>query len=313
MSADDMLDVFGGGEFSALTTGKFRGRPRGKLGPVAMAIREAALELVGRYDRMTVRQAFYALEVAEVVEKTEKGYRQVQGQLLAMRREGLLPWSFIADGMRWQRKPQSWIGVVDYVDAFARGYRRDLWQSQEVRIEVWLEKDALADIVVDATARWDVPLMVSRGQSSATFLHEAAMAAKAAYEHDGTETFVYSLYDFDAAGDRAARAVEEQLPEFAPGVPISFERLAVTPQQITAWSLPSRPPKPKDPQAATWGNQPCVELDAIDPTRLTALVENAITRHVDKRQWEIEKAVEAEELAGLLSLLDGRVDGDGER
>ena len=36
-----------------------------------------------------------------------------------------------------------------------------------------LEKDALADVIVDVTAKWDVSLMVSRGQSSATFLHSA--------------------------------------------------------------------------------------------------------------------------------------------
>jgi hypothetical protein len=161
--------------------------------------------------------------------------------------------------------------------------------------------------------KWDVALMVSRGQSSATFLHAAAKAAEAAYEHDGTRTVVYALYDFDAGGARAARAIEEQLPEFAPGVPISFERLAVTPAQIAAWSLPTRPPKPKDPEAATWGGKPCVELDAIEPNRLMALVEDAIKRHVDRRQWEIEQAVEAEERKGLLALLNGRIDGDGER
>jgi hypothetical protein len=188
--------------------------------------------------------------------------------------------------------------VHDFIETFARSYRRDLWRSQGVRIEVWLEKDALADVVVDATAKWDVALMVSRRQSSTTFLHSAAKTAEAAYQADSTETIVYALYDFDAGGDRAARTIETQLPEFAPGVPISFERLAVTPAQIAPWHLPTRPPKPKDPEAATWGGKPCVELDAIDPTRLTTLVESAITRHVNHHQWQVEQAVEAEERKG---------------
>jgi hypothetical protein len=46
--------------------------------------------------------------------------------------------------------------------------------------------------------------------------------------------------------------------------------------------------------------------------RLVQLVENAITSHVNQRQWEIEEAVEATERDGLLSLLDGR-GGDGQR
>jgi hypothetical protein len=136
---------------------KPHGQPRGRLGATAKAIRAAVLDdLVQRYDRMTVRHAFYALEVAGVVEKTERGYVQVQRQLLAMRRDGLLAWDFIADGTRWQRKPSSWTSLEDYIETMARTYRRAPWRSQAVRIEVWLEKDALADVVYDVTAKWDV-------------------------------------------------------------------------------------------------------------------------------------------------------------
>src|SRR5215207_2770602 len=164
-------------------TSKSRGgRP---LGPTAIAIRSAVSELTAKYERMTVRQVFYALEVAGVVEKTVGGYRQVQQQLLKMRREQLLPWEFITDGTRWQRKPGSWGAADSAVVELARAYRRDLWQSQSVRIEIWLEKDALADLVVDTTAAWDVPLMVSRGQSSATFLYGAAKAAQHAWQQTG--------------------------------------------------------------------------------------------------------------------------------
>lgn len=288
-------------DFSFSTTQKL-GRPPGRLGATAKAIREAVLaQLVPSYDRMTVRQAFYALEVAGVVEKTEGGYVQVQRQLLAMRREGLLAWDFITDGTRWQRKPGTWSSAGDYVDAVARSYRRDLWQSQGVRIEVWLEKDALADVIVDVTAKWDVALMVSRGQSSATFLHSASAAAEATYEATGADTIVYAMYDYDAGGDRAFAAVKREL-ECAP---VAVSRLAVTPAQIMRWSLPTRPAKKTDPQAAKWGGKPCVELDAINPARLTGLVEDAITAHVDEHQWEVEKAIEAEEREGLLRLRAG--------
>ena len=200
----DIFDVFFGGpdgvaEFLCPRTRKVRGRPVGRLGTTARAIREAVLDdLVGRYERMTARQVFYALEVAGIVEKTDRGYRQVQKQLLAMRREGLLDWAFITDGTRWQRKPSSYGDVRDYVASVSRSYRRDLWQTQLVRIEVWLEKDALADVVVDVTAPWDVALMVSRGQSSATFIHTAAKLAEAEFDRSGAATFVYALYDHDA-------------------------------------------------------------------------------------------------------------------
>jgi hypothetical protein len=253
---------------------------------------------------MTVRQAFYALEVAGVVEKTEAGYRQVQQQLVAMRRGGSLDWSFIADGTRWQRKPDSWDTAREYVMAVSRSYRRDLWQSQHVRLEVWLEKDALADIVSDVTEAWDVALMVSRGQSSVTFLRAAAVNAQKSYWATGASTHVYALYDYDAGGERAARTVASDLPEFTPGVPIYFARLAVTPSQVSGWGLSTRPPKQSDPEAEKWGAKPAVELDAIDPDRLKELVEHAITSHVDADQWEAEQAIEDEERAGLALLAE---------
>jgi hypothetical protein len=260
-------------------------------------------ELATTFERMTVRQVFYqCASVAMLVDKTENGYVKVQRQVLAMRHAGELDWSFIADGTRWQRKPSTWDSGDSYLDSMLRGYRRDLWQSQKLRIEIWLEKDALADVITDTCVRWDVPLMVSRGQSSTTFIYNAAMEARRAHAYDGSETVVYTLYDHDAAGAlRAHPTIARQLPEFA-GVPVTVNRLAVTAQQIRDWNLPTRPAKKGDKQAAQWGNRPNVELDAIDPTRLNELVEDAVVSHIDERKWKIEQSVEAEEKDGMAML-----------
>lgn len=276
------------------------GRP---LGETALGIRDGVAALTGIYDRMTVRQVFYALEVRGVVEKTDGGYRQVQQQVLKMRREGLLGWDFVTDGTRWMRKPNSWDEVDDYVEQMARGYRRDLWQGQGKRIEIWLEKDALADVIVDVTKKWDVPLMVSRGQSSATFLWNSAKEAERAWQHGGVETYVYAMYDHDAGGERASRTIARDLGVHAPGVPIHFERLAVLPSQIAAWGLPTRPAKKSDPEAAKFGEQ-AVELDAIPPEKLTGLVEDVIVSHVDSHVWNVQKIVEGEERRLLRNLLE---------
>ena len=122
----------GSGALSCARTQK-SGRP---LGQTALAIRDAVHELTSLYDRMTVRQVFYQLETAGIVEKTEGGYRQVQQQVLRMRRDGLLAWGFITDGTRLQRKPDSHADANGYLDEVVRTYRRDLWQQQDVRIEI---------------------------------------------------------------------------------------------------------------------------------------------------------------------------------
>jgi hypothetical protein len=293
----------GSGELSCPSASKSRGRPKGTLGVTAQAIREAVGELTHTYERMTVRQVFYKLETLGVVAKTEGGYRQVQTQVLRMRRENLLAWDFITDGTRWQRKPPTWDSGEDFMAQMANTYRRNLWQDHDVRVEVWLEKDALADIITDATVKWDVPLMVSRGQSSATFLYNAAKQAERAWHRAGVTSYVYALYDYDAGGQRAAQTVAQELPQYAPGTPIVFEQIAVTERQIADWQLPTRPAKKSDPQASTFGDI-AVELDAIDPVRLVGLVEDAITRHVDEHAWHVQQAVEAEERLGIHNLLN---------
>jgi hypothetical protein len=42
----------------------------------------------------------------------------------------------------------------------ASSYRKSLWSQAAVRVEVWLENDALAGVVVDVTDENDVPLKV---------------------------------------------------------------------------------------------------------------------------------------------------------
>src|SRR5712691_2377141 len=56
---------------------------------------------------MTIRGLYYQAEVAEVpgIEKDEAGYVKVQRQVLALRRDGRLAYSDIADATRWMRKP----------------------------------------------------------------------------------------------------------------------------------------------------------------------------------------------------------------
>src|SRR4051812_6135555 len=143
------------------------------------AIRQAIYEIVHASRPMTVRQVFYALTVRGAVAKTEAEYKGTAIRLLtAMRRSGELPYSWISDNTRWMRKPSSYAGLSDFLERTARLYRRDLWAEAPVYVEVWCEKDALAGVLLEETAVYDVPLMVSRGFSSDTYLQSAAEAIR---------------------------------------------------------------------------------------------------------------------------------------
>jgi len=245
------------------------------------------LDIAAEMQPMTVRQVFYQATVHGVVDKTEAGYGKVQRALVDLRRQGRMPWHWIADNTRWQRKPTTYSGPEQAVMRTARFYRKNLWADADVYVEVWLEKDALAGVVMDVTDTYDVPLMVSRGYASLSFLYEAAEAII----DIGKPTFVYHLGDYDPSGQDAADKIEATLRSFAAGVNLHFERLAVLPEQIGDWSLPSRPTKRSDSRSRGFGAI-SVELDAIDPHRLRQLVQDAIERHLPPNQLEVLKVAE---------------------
>ena len=251
---------------------------------------DALIDITHMMQPMTVRQVFYQASVRGIVDKTEAGYGRVQRALVDLRRSGRLPFSWIADNARWQRKPESWSDPAEAIRETSLFYRKALWASNDEYVEVWLEKDALSAVVYDVTADFDVPLMVARGYASLSFLHVAAEAISA----QPRPTHIYHLGDYDPSGVDAANKIEETLRAFAPHADISFTRLAVLPWQIEAWKLPTRPTKRSDSRAKGFGDV-SVELDAIEAPQLRRLVHEALEQHLPADQFAVLKAAEESE------------------
>ncbi len=180
--------------------------------------REALLGIVAEMQPMTVRQVFYQATVAGIVEKSEAGYSKVQTDLALMRRAGELPYDWLADNTRWQRKPRSFGSIEEALNDTAKFYRKALWADADAYVEVWLEKDALAGVIMPVTAMYDVPLMVARGYASLSFLHSAAEYI-ASLE---VPAFIYHLGDFDPSGVNAGEKIEQTLREMAPDADITL-------------------------------------------------------------------------------------------
>jgi hypothetical protein len=264
------------------------------------ARRAALYQIVAMQRPMTVRQVFYQATVRGLVEKEESGYSKVQVDLTQMRRAGDLPYGWLADNTRWQRKPNTFDGVEEALKETARLYRKSLWADADAYVEVWLEKDALAGVVFPVTGEYDVPLMVARGYASLSFLHSAADYINALE----VPTYIYHLGDFDPSGVNAGEKIEETLREMAPDAEITFERIAVKPHQIHNRNLPTRPTKSSDTRSRNFGDI-SVELDAIAPEQLRGLVREVIERHLPAGQLRVLKAAEASErrlIAGLVNI-----------
>lgn len=261
-------------------------------------LEDAIYETVEADRPMTVRGVFYRLVSLGLIAKDEKEYKNVAQRLvLKLRRAGDLPYEWIADGTRWMIKPRTFSSAEAALRNTAETYRRALWDDADAYIEVWTEKDAIAGILHDVTDEWDVPLMVARGFSSETFLHTTAQTIKSI----GKPTFLYHFGDHDPSGVAAARDIKRRLRGFAPECSITFTRIAVTPEQIDKWNLPTRPTKRSTHSRGFTGKS--VEVDAIPPATLRQLVYDCIERHVDHQQLAVLEEAEQSERELLLKMV----------
>jgi len=256
------------------------------------AIRDAICEVVDEHHPMTVRQVFYAMTVRGVVPKTESGYGTVQRQVKRLRHRGRVPWEHIVDSSRAIIRPRTFGSMKEALRDTARMYRRSVWSEKDAFVQVWLEKRALAGVLEDVTLEWDVPLFPSGGFTSLSYQRIAFNQIQRAQEH-GKDVYLYDFGDHDPSGVSAWQTIQNQFEKW--GIEgVTYERVAVTPEQIERWNLPSRPTKATD-QRASWQGGDSTELDAIPPDELKRLVHSCITRHIPPDELERIRQVEQQE------------------
>jgi hypothetical protein len=258
---------------------------------------ELIIEVVEQDYPVSLRGVYYRCVSAGGVDKTEHAYRAVGRRLLELRRNGEIPYNRITDGTRWVVRPRSYDDLEDVLTETAQLYRRNLWQAQDVEVNVFTEKDAITGVIDSVTRRWNVPLGVLRGYCSETFAYDMAQAIEAS----GKPTYVYQLGDHDPSGVGAWADFQRKVTAFIPDADVTFERLAVTPEQITELDLPTRPTKTSDTRARNFTGG-SVEVDAVPAPTLRDIVNDAIEQHIDPDALRNTKMVERSERSLLLDL-----------
>lgn len=269
---------------------------------------DAVAEVLREDHPQSVRHVFYRLvgHPYYLVPKDDSGYRAVQRRLLILREAGTVPWAWVSDGTRWRVVQPAFDTKAEAVRHAAETYRRDLWRRTPVYCEVWCESDSIAGTIVNETERYNVPLMTSRGFSSMSYLHAAAMAIQ---EQD-RPAYLYYVGDWDPSGKIIPDKIEAAIRRFAPDCGVHFERLLVTPEQIRDWDLPTKPPKKTTHSVGFEGGT--VEAEAILAATTRHLVREAIEQHLDLREVEVLEVAEESERVWLDRLADVlEEDGDG--
>ena len=220
------------------------------------------------------------------------------------RKAGLVSWDAIEDRTR---NLSGWHAEFSPESALRRTldhYRENHWLTQPGAVEVWVEKEALANVVERACQSTGTPWLCCRGYMSVSEKFEAGHHRIAAA---GKPFTILYLGDHDPSGLDMPRELQASLELFSGTVP-DLDVIALTRDQIGEHAPPPNPAKEADNRhdhyVAEHGHD-CWELDALEPSILVALIEERIDGLIDHDAWLESESAETENRARLETAIDG--------
>lgn len=283
---------------------------------------DAANAICSDYQRrgydLTLRQLYYQFVGKAWLPNNQKSYDRLGRIVNRARMNGLMDWSHIVDRTRNVRSRSHWNSPSEILDSAAASYHVDLWEESPVRIEVWVEKEALAGVVSRVANEYDVPWFSCRGYTSQSEMWESgrrigrnlAQGQPTLILHlgdhdpsgidmtrdivDRLNTFVYSDWIVDHARNLGAETGSEAIYLLQQSLrsarsPVQVKRIALNYDQVEEYGCPPNPAKITDSRAKSYVQEhgyQSWELDALDPSVLHELIASHIRQNRDQAAWD---------------------------
>ncbi len=259
-------------------------------------------EVLAEYDfPITIRQLYYRMvsDPYNFIENNKWNYGRVLDRTAQARKEGTLDWRVFTDPTRRlifggdmdRGAPDEFIkSIKELIKDCQDSYFMSMWATQPKYIEVWVEKEALAEIVSKVAKIYKVATFPVKGYGSITKRKERT-------EEIGNlpneEKKILYFGDFDPSGIDFDRVLKAELELQG----VKFERIALWDWQAIDYKFSPNPVKEKDTRTKTYVEkygEHCWELDCLPIADLENMVEEAIKKEIDwdiwnKRITEIEK------------------------
>lgn len=259
-----------------------------KFSPAHLDVIEKANKIIIQYKAegysLTLRQVYYRFVANDFIENNMKSYKRLGDIINNARLGGLIDWYAIEDRTRNLRGLTTWDSPHEIITNAARGFRIDKWEHQRYHVEVWVEKDALVDVVGQACDAHQVSYFSCRGYTSQS---EMWAAAQRLGTHE--ESVVIHLGDHDPSGVDMSRDIEERLNLFMPSGSLFFKRIALNMPQIEQYTPPPNPAKITDSRAKGYiekFGEDSWELDALEPQVISELIDEEIAVWKNEVAWE---------------------------
>lgn len=186
---------------------------------------------------LTLRQAYYQLVARGYIPNNERSYKNIGNLINDGRLAGLIDWYSITDRTRNLRSNSHWDNPADVIASARYSYLLNKWDGQPNYVEVWVEKDALVDIVGQACRPLDTPYFSCRGYTSQSEMWSAAQRFISQDYRDNR--VIIHLGDHDPSGIDMTRDIQERLQMF--GADVYVKRVALTMNQIGTYNPPPNP------------------------------------------------------------------------
>jgi hypothetical protein len=291
------------------------------------------------YD-LTLRQLYYQFVARGILPNSQKSYDKLGNIISRARMAGLLDWDYIVDRTRNLRGTSHWTSPASVINSAAASFRRDKWLDQPVRIELWVEKEALAGVIERTAAELDLDWFACRGYVSQSE-QWAAGQRHLGYIEGGQRVLILHLGDHDPSGIDMTRDIGERLERFiyldyyrahteeigeptaggwwqrtedhmrehtgSPVSPFEVRRIALNMDQVEQYDPPPNPAKLTDSRAGTYidayGTESW-ELDALNPDVLDGLIREQVEAERDDDRYDLAEQVEANDRATLALIAD---------
>jgi len=251
---------------------------------------------------LTLRQLYYQFVARGTIPNTERSYKNLGNLVTKARNAGMIDWESIEDRAREFMKPWMRENEEELIEVLSGNIRFDRWARQEYYVEVWVEKEALGNVVAKACEATCTPYLSCKGYLSAS---EAWRAGRRLKQHQ--KPVIIHLGDHDPSGIDMTRDNRDRLRLYAEDWGVQVERIALNMDQIEQYTPPPNPTKLSDTRAADYIDQyghESWELDALEPSVIERLIKGKIEEYIDWDKWHELDEPENEKIQLMIDLYD---------
>ncbi len=270
-----------------------------------------SIEILQEDHPITVRRLHYLLAQAlpDVYKNTLSQYNKLTALITTARRKGEIDYEWISDPTRAVHEVVSWDDIAAFSDSACNWYERNYYQTQDVVIEVWVEKDSLLSVLRSVCRKWQMTLRSLHGQGSNTAAFEVAKTVEASDK----EFNVLYFGDMDPNGESIPISMVERVEDILRNnlnsdKQVHLNRLGFNYKDFNEFDIESIDEKPRDKQLAGYlerhgEDAKFAEVEALPKDVMVERVENAVMFLIDLKKWERQRKIEATDKRKIAKVL----------